>query len=89
MEYSYMVIYDLCAPGRNYDALYAAIKSYGTWGKLTESAWVVVSSSSSVEIRDYLLYRGKRKTMMKLLDILKRFKANYVKREVIRSYQIN
>lgn len=89
MEYSYMVIYDLCALGRNYDALYAAIKSYGTWGKLTESAWVVVSSSSSVEIRDYLLYRGKRKTMMKLLDISKRFKANYVKREVIRSYQIN
>lgn len=43
MEYSYMVIYDLCAPGRNYDALYTAIKSYGTWGKLTESAWVVVS----------------------------------------------
>ena len=34
-------------------------------------------------------YWGKRKTMMKLLGISKRFKANYVKREVIRSYQIN
>jgi len=55
MEHSYIITYDLCAPGRNYDALYAAIKSYGTWGKLTESAWVVVSSHSSVDIRDYLL----------------------------------
>lgn len=55
MEHSYIITYDLCASGRNYDALYAAIKSYGTWGKLTESAWVVVSSHSSVDIRDYLL----------------------------------
>lgn len=55
MEYSYIITYDLCAPGRNYESLYAAIKSYGTWGKLTESAWVIVSVHNSVEIRDYLL----------------------------------
>ena len=47
-------MYDLISPGRNYQELYDAIKSYGTWGKLTESCWAIVTASSAVEIRDYL-----------------------------------
>jgi hypothetical protein len=39
---------------RNYDALYEAIKSYGTWGKITESTWAIVTNQNSNQIRDYL-----------------------------------
>ena len=38
---SKIISYDLCAPGRNYDALYKAIKAYGTWAHITESTWFV------------------------------------------------
>ena len=47
-------MYDLIAPGRNYQGLYDAIKSYKKWGKLTESCWAIVTTSSAVEIRNYL-----------------------------------
>ncbi|OAV72244.1 hypothetical protein Barb4_00032 [Bacteroidales bacterium Barb4] len=50
----YLIIYDLRKYG-NYDALYEAIKSYGTWGKIAESTWAVVTSQSAAQIRDYLL----------------------------------
>ena len=51
----FIVSYDLCQPGRNYDELYAAIKSYYNWGKLTESTWAIVSNMNHVQIRDHLL----------------------------------
>ena len=50
---TYIISYDL-RKKRNYEALYEAIKSYGTWAKVTESTWAVVTSSSAVEIRDHL-----------------------------------
>lgn len=50
----YIIIYDLRRV-RNYDALYDAIRSYGTWGKITESTWAVVTTQSAAQIRDYLL----------------------------------
>lgn len=55
MEHSYIILYDLCAPNRNYDELYKAIKAFGTWGKITESAWAIVSTWDSAKIRDYLM----------------------------------
>lgn len=54
MAHCYIIIYDLCAPGQNYQELYGAIKSFSQWGKLTESTWAVVSDKSSADIRDYL-----------------------------------
>ena len=50
---AYIVTYDLCKPGQNYDELIKAIKTYH-WCKITESAWVITTTKSSVEIRDYL-----------------------------------
>lgn len=47
-------MYDLRAPGRNYQALYNAIKSYQNWGKITESSWAVITHQTSSQIRDYL-----------------------------------
>lgn len=53
-EHCYIVCYDLCAPGRNYDSLYSALKQYAHWGKLTESAWAIVTSETYVQVRDNL-----------------------------------
>ena len=49
---TYIVTYDLRKPGRNYGDLYNYLKSFGSWCKITESTWAVVTSSSSVEVRD-------------------------------------
>ena len=51
----FIVSYDLCQPGRNNDELYAALKNFHNWGKLTESTWAVVSQLTAVEIRDLLM----------------------------------
>lgn len=54
-EHCYIVSYDLCTPGRsNYEELYAKLKSYAYWGKLTESTWAIVTTENSVQIRDSL-----------------------------------
>lgn len=50
----YIVSYDLVQPGRNYDPLYEAIKSYSRWAHVHESVWAVVTNSSAVQIRDHL-----------------------------------
>lgn len=51
----YIISYDLRKPGRNYNSLYEAIKSYGTWAHILESLWAIVTTKSAVEIRDHLL----------------------------------
>lgn len=54
---AYMVTYDLSQPKRDYPRLYQRIKAIsGTWAHITESSWVVVSTSkSAVGIRDDLV----------------------------------
>lgn len=54
MNKCYIIIYDLMAPGKNYELLYNTIKSYGTWGKITESCWIIVTSLPATAIRDRL-----------------------------------
>ena len=54
-RHCFIIMYDLRAPGRNYEQLYQAIKSYGTWGKLTESSWAIVSDQTVENIRNFLL----------------------------------
>lgn len=51
----FIISYDLCQPGRNYDELYAVLKNFHNWGRLTESTWAVVSQLTAVEIRDFLM----------------------------------
>ena len=51
---SMIIEYDLRSPGRNYDDLYRAIKSYGAWAHITESTWFK-TSESCVQVRDKLL----------------------------------
>jgi len=49
----YIISYDL-RKERNYDDLYRAIKSYGTWAHILESTWAVVTSKTAVQVRDHL-----------------------------------
>ncbi|MXX52655.1 MAG: CRISPR-associated protein Cas2 [Chloroflexi bacterium] len=51
---TYIVTYDLSAPGRNYDDLYKRIKAYGTWAQITESSWAIVTDKTATSVRDNL-----------------------------------
>lgn len=50
----YIITYDL-RNGGNYTSLHEAIKKYGTWAKVTESTWAIVTRQTSEEIRNNLL----------------------------------
>jgi hypothetical protein len=50
----YIISYDLRAPTRNYEQLYAAIKAYGKWAHINESVWAVVTDTNAVGVRDNL-----------------------------------
>ena len=52
---SYLITYDLCKPGQNYEKLYEAIKKHGKWCHCLESIWIVKSQNSAAAIRDALL----------------------------------
>jgi len=39
---------------KDYTPLYKAIKSYGTWARVLEFTWAVVTEQPAKEIRDYL-----------------------------------
>ncbi len=54
-EHCFIIMYDLRAPGRDYQDLINAIKKYKVWGHLTESAWAVVTNLSAVDIRNSLM----------------------------------
>jgi hypothetical protein len=52
---AYIVTYDLAnASTIDYEALFAAIKEYGVWARVTESTWIVATDKTAKEIRDYL-----------------------------------
>ena len=55
VEHCFIVSYDLCQPGRDYSNLISAIKSFPSWGKLTESTWAVVSDKTASEICSFLI----------------------------------
>lgn len=52
---SKIIEYDLCAPGKNYDELYDAIRSYGVWAHVTKSTWFIKTTDSCIAVRDKLL----------------------------------
>ena len=52
--FAYIISYDLRRI-RDYSSLWSAIKSYGTWAKITESMWIIVTSQDVVQVRNFLL----------------------------------
>jgi hypothetical protein len=49
-----MISYDL-RKKRDYEKLYEAIKSYGTWAHILESSWAIVTDQSASSVRDRLI----------------------------------
>jgi len=49
----YQISYDL-RKQRDYDPLYERIKAYGNWCHPLESTWVITTTQSAAQIRDYL-----------------------------------
>jgi hypothetical protein len=55
MKRIYCIQYDLLQPGRDYQPLIAAIKQLGSsWAKPLESCFAIVTTMTSVQIRDSL-----------------------------------
>ncbi len=50
----YSINYDLVNPGRNYDDLINAIKSYSAWCHPLESCWLIITEQEPESIRNYL-----------------------------------
>lgn len=51
---TYLISFVLKIPNRNYRGFYDALKSFGKWGKISDYTWIIKSSKSALEIRDYL-----------------------------------
>lgn len=53
MRACFIISFDL-AQGRTYSRLISAIKAYGTWARITQSTYAIVTDSTATEIRDFL-----------------------------------
>ncbi len=52
---SFIVSYDLNAPGQQYSELFEYLKSHNNWWHHLDSTWVVVTSLAASELRDGIL----------------------------------
>lgn len=51
----FIIGYDLLRPGQDYARLFEAIKSVGsTWWHCLDSTWIVITSRTAEQVRDYL-----------------------------------
>lgn len=51
---TYIISYDLKAPGKNYNDLITALESYGTYWHNLGSTWCIVTNKTATEVRDHL-----------------------------------
>lgn len=51
---TYIVSYDLCNPGQNYEQLLRLIRRYSAWARLGGSAYIIETSDTAKNVRDYL-----------------------------------
>lgn len=49
----YIINYDL-NNSKDYESLFKAIKSYGTWAKVLKSCWAIVTTKTTAEVRTHL-----------------------------------
>jgi len=55
MKQTFIILYELAAPGMNREALIKKIKAYGAWARLSDSAYLIsVSQTDVVSVRDNL-----------------------------------
>lgn len=48
---TYVISYDLCKPGRDYQRLYDYLKSYA-YAHVVESTWVISTYKTAAQVRD-------------------------------------
>lgn len=51
---TYIISYDLKSPGKDYEELIGALKSYETWWHHLGSTWCVVTTKTAAEVRNHL-----------------------------------
>lgn len=66
-----LITYDLRLPGKNYDALYEAIKGAPAWWHYLESTWVVSTGESVTVWQDRLLSKIDSNDHLFVVDITK------------------
>lgn len=49
-----LIGYDLKTPGKDYNDLYKAIKSYGTWWHHLDSTWIISTSKTPKQVANDL-----------------------------------
>lgn len=49
-----LITYDLRRPAKDYPLLISAIKAFRQWARPAASTWLIRSTSSAREVRDYL-----------------------------------
>lgn len=52
MKTAYIISYDLSHPGQRYENVLQAIKSYHDWARLGGSAYIILTESSTAQVRD-------------------------------------
>lgn len=52
---TYIVSYDLCNPGQNYEQLLKLIREYYAWARLGGSAYIIETYDTSETVRNNLL----------------------------------
>lgn len=50
----YVISYDLCNPGRNYEKLYSVLENLFSGKRILESVWIVESEKTTRELYNYL-----------------------------------
>jgi CRISPR/Cas system-associated endoribonuclease Cas2 len=51
---AYIVSYDLHVSGQNYECIVKKLESYGTHWHMQRSVWIIITSQSAIQIRDFL-----------------------------------
>jgi len=78
----YMIGYDLRQPGRNYDSLHEAIKSYGLWCHALDSTWLVETGKTAKQILEHLMQHIDSNDALMVIQVLENWYATGLKREI-------
>lgn len=49
------VNYDLRAPGRDYEPVWAYLQGHGSWCRLLKSCWLIRTTKTAAQVRDDLM----------------------------------
>lgn len=76
------ISYDLSQPGRNYNALYEAIKSLGSWAHPVESLWFVDSVHDREVVHDHIRKQMDGNDKLVVFSLGNRWKSTLLQTEV-------